>query len=408
VGAGLSGAVSDCFWDTETSGQGKSAGGTGKTTGEMQEIQTYQGAGWDFVGVEDGTCETWQMPEGGGYPVLAIFNGYTPPQLQGSGTGEDPYLICDARELGAMVHYSPSAHYRLAASIDLSGIRWGAAIIPWFGGTLDGNGHTISHLTINGGSYLGLFGQLGSGAGVKDLGIVDVNIAGSGNYIGGLVGYNYYGSITASYSTATVSGKDYVGGLVGYKYYGTITSSYSTGTVSGSDSVGGLVGYNYGTVTRCYSTGAVNGTGTYVGGLVGYNNGGTVTGCFWDLQTSGQTASDGGIGLPTVVMQIEDVFVAFGWDFVGESENGTENTWAICEGLDYPKLAWQFVIGDYNGDGYTDFMDFCILAEHWLQSEPPEASFYCGDGGRDLTNDGLVDFGDLMEFADNWLTGMAP
>jgi hypothetical protein len=94
-----------------------------------------------------------------------------------------------------------------------------------------------------------------------------------------------------------------------------------------------------------------------------------------------------------------------GWDFVGESTNGTEDIWAICEGLDYPKLAWQFVIADFNGDGQTDFMDFCIFSQRWLGSD---SSFWCGGGGKDLTNDGFVDFGDLMEFAQSWLTGTAP
>jgi len=95
-------------------------------------------------------------------------------------------------------------------------------------------------------------------------------------------------------------------------------------------------------------------------------------------------------------------FLEAGWDFVGESQNGTGNIWAICEGLDYPKLAWQFVIADYNGDGHTDFMDFCIFAQRWLGTD---SSFWCGGGGTDLTNDGKVDFNDLKELAENWLWG---
>jgi hypothetical protein len=60
------------------------------------------------------------------------------------------------------------------------------------------------------------------------------------------------------------------------------------------------------------------------------------------------------------------------------------------------------VVGDFDGDGYTDFLDFCILAEHWLGTD---SSFWCGGGGTDLTNDGLVDFEDVMVFAENWLSG---
>jgi hypothetical protein len=91
-------------------------------------------AGWDFVAErENGLHEVWQMREEGGYPVLAVFNGYTPPRLQGAGTMEDPYLISNAEELGAMVYhidYSSFAYYRLTTSIDLSGIRWGVAVVP--------------------------------------------------------------------------------------------------------------------------------------------------------------------------------------------------------------------------------------------------------------------------------------
>ena len=48
-----------------------------------------------------------------------------------------------------------------------------------FRGVFDGHGHTISHLTITGtGSLVGLFGLLGFGAEVKELGVVDVNTPG--------------------------------------------------------------------------------------------------------------------------------------------------------------------------------------------------------------------------------------
>jgi len=50
---------------------------------------------------------------------------------------------------------------------------------------------------------------------VKNLGVVDVNIVGSDDYVGGLVGYNSSdGTVTDCYSTATISGASTVGGLV--------------------------------------------------------------------------------------------------------------------------------------------------------------------------------------------------
>ena len=51
-----------------------------------------------------------------------------------------------------------------------------------FTGIFDGNNHKISNLTITGEGYLGLFGVLESGAEVKNLSVVDVNITSSGKH----------------------------------------------------------------------------------------------------------------------------------------------------------------------------------------------------------------------------------
>jgi len=53
VGWNLYSTVSDSFWDTQTSGQATSAGGTGKTTTEIQDITTFSGAGWDIIAVNN-------------------------------------------------------------------------------------------------------------------------------------------------------------------------------------------------------------------------------------------------------------------------------------------------------------------------------------------------------------------
>jgi hypothetical protein len=158
------------------------------------------------------------------------------------------------------------------------------------------------------------------GAGeVRNLGLVDVNLFGSGNRAGGLAGENFIGSITNCYSTGTVSGDRAVGGLVGsngflYLKPDKITSSYSSCSVSGN---------------------------LYVGGLVGDNWGGTVTRCFWDTETSSQATSAGGTGKTTAEMQTVTTFLEAGWDFVDETANGTEDIWWINEGQDYPRLWWE-------------------------------------------------------------------
>ena len=51
VGEDDGGTVSNSFWDTETSGQDTSDGGTGKTTAEMKNIATFSGETWDIIAV---------------------------------------------------------------------------------------------------------------------------------------------------------------------------------------------------------------------------------------------------------------------------------------------------------------------------------------------------------------------
>ncbi len=74
--------ISNCFWNIETSGQSTSAGGTGKTTAEMQDIATYTSVAtygldtpWDFVGNpfdDTGAEDYWDIDgtTNSGYPFL--------------------------------------------------------------------------------------------------------------------------------------------------------------------------------------------------------------------------------------------------------------------------------------------------------------------------------------------------
>jgi hypothetical protein len=198
-------------------------------------------------------------------------------------------------------------------------------------------------MTITGGSYLGLFGYLGDRAKISNLGLEAVQVTGLGNCIAGLTGVNGYGStITTSYSTGTVTGITSVGGLVG-RNRGSVNTSYTVARVSGNERVGGFVGSNRGSIATCYSTGVVNGVQS-VGGLVGWDSSDSnVTSSFWDTETSVQTTSAGGEGKTTAEMQMASTFLEAGWDFVDETANGTDDTWWILEGQDYPRLWWELL-----------------------------------------------------------------
>ncbi|MCU0917015.1 MAG: hypothetical protein MUC88_21000, partial [Planctomycetes bacterium] len=317
----------------------------------------------------------------------------------GRGEPNDPYQIATAADLIALGETPDDydKHFVLTADVDLDPNLPGRKVFDKaviasdtdpseysgfngtpFTGVFDGRGHVISHLTMRGEDYVGLVGQMSWSATVKNMGVVDVNIAGSGLFVGGLVGDNLQGAVTQCYSTGAVSGGRYVGGLVGLNdwttgrlaiYHATVTQCYSTVAVSGGDDVGGLVGTNArSSVNQCYSSGGVAGTGQNLGGLVGRNHGGSVIQCygtgtvagngqyigglvgqnsrdvlqsFWDMETSGQSTSSGGTGRTTAEMQTGTTFLDAGWDFVGETVNGPNDVWRIVEGLTYPLLSWQ-------------------------------------------------------------------
>jgi len=344
------GVVTASFWDVQASGQATSDGGAGLTTAQMQMASTF--LIWGRC-AEEGV---WTIDQGKDYPRLSWENRPGQPIrplragdfLIGAGTENEPYLIYTADDLN-LVGLFPcdlDKHFKVMADIDMSGfdgkegrpafniiasdsdtVKSGFQGTP-FTGVFDGNGHTISHLTIVGDGHVGLFGRLESGAEVKDLGVVNVNIIGAGTYVGGLVGTNY-GSVTQCYTTGTVSGSSHVGGMVGQNG-GVIKNSYSLTSANGDNYVGGLAGRSYGRITNCYSTGIVVGN-DHFGGLLAYN-GGSVTGSLWDTQTSGQAASAGGTPKTTAEMQMASTFLGWGC---------TPALWTIHEGIDYPRIAWE-------------------------------------------------------------------
>ena len=170
-------------------------------------------------------------------------------------------------------------------------------------------------------------------------------------YVGGLIGANM-GTVSKCYSTGSVTGNSSVGGLVGQnglvtsnRYPGTVRDSYSTASVTGEAGVGGLVGGNYvGVVSNSYSTGSVTGNSS-VGGLVGINweGTGTVNNSFWDIETSGQSASAGGTGKNTTEMKDIATFSGEGWNIIAVALNETNPSyvWNIVNNVTYPFLSWQ-------------------------------------------------------------------
>ena len=235
----------------------------------------------------------------------------------GSGTAEDPYLIAHASQLYNIKYYHFfGKHYKQIADIDLGGYfslgeGWdpiGNGESPFLG-VYDGDSHTISNLFINRPDQgdIGLFGAIGHGAEIRNVGLIDADVIGH-HYVGGLTAVNY-GLIINSYVIGKVSGTTYAGGLIGYNM-GSVTDSYFDGTVSHvkgyeTDEVeyaGGMVGDNSeeGSITGCYAKATVESEGPLIGGLAGGNLGSItdshaisdVTGSYY---VGGLTGNNGGI-----------------------------------------------------------------------------------------------------------------
>ena len=175
----------------------------------------------------------------------------------------------------------------LTDDIDLKGIDWTPIGIDYnhqYIGTFDGNGKTITGLTVTGSDrYTGLLGFI-KGT-VKNVVLTEINIT-SGTFVGGVAGWSFGGNIENCSVSGSVSGSD-VGGVVGYQQGGSITGCSSSATVKGTQRAGGVAGAtNSGaTLTACYATGDVtvenDGTNnSHAGGVVGYNGGGTLTACY--------------------------------------------------------------------------------------------------------------------------------
>ncbi|WP_280109916.1 S-layer family protein, partial [Azospirillum sp. B506] len=146
----------------------------------------------------------------------------------------------------------------------------------------------------DGGAKLGLFGVVDTAGSIRNIGLTDVTITGTGAQAGSLVSENS-GTIVNAYATGTVTGGTGVGGLVG-RNTGSITQSHAAVAVTGDANVGGLIGNSQnGTVSEAYATGTVNGA-TAVGGLIGISQDGTVSKAYATGTVNGATAVGGLIG----------------------------------------------------------------------------------------------------------------
>ncbi len=307
-----------CTYEKGEAGQGSQEGwiemkkceytenGNAITCWEANVVPGYEITKLRANGTEERNLSAAITPEAGKFYDITLDKdkGYTDD-------GQGNYIVTTAEGLKAVADIANNGNLginiTLTENINLTDMEWtpiGTNYNNAYTGIFDGNGHTITGLTVTGSDqYAGLFGRIGSGGTVKNVVLEGVQITSDNSLgsVGGVAGYSYgnieYCSVSGSVS---VSGISDVGGVVGYQVGGSITGCSSSATVKGTQRAGGMAGVtNSGaSLTGCYATGDVtvenDGTNnSHAGGVVGYNGGGTLTACY-------ATGSVTGIGSGTI------------------------------------------------------------------------------------------------------------
>ncbi|MDD6319939.1 MAG: hypothetical protein PUA63_03640 [Oscillospiraceae bacterium] len=134
--------------------------------------------------------------------------------------------------------------------------------IPTFGGTFEGQGHTIQNIKLEqDGSVQGFFRYIQEGAVVRNLTLSgQISPAGTRADAGGFAGINA-GTIENCTFRGIVSGSTRVGGFAGDNTVtGVITGCASNGSIYGNHFVGGVAGQNDGVITNCTNDSTINTT----------------------------------------------------------------------------------------------------------------------------------------------------
>ena len=163
----------------------------------------------------------------------------------------------------------PSLNCTLTADIDLTGKEWTPiGMSRGYNGIFDGQGHTITGLTISPSEdAAALFHNINGDGKVMNLQLKDVT----------------YNGVTAMGGIAHGNG----GTIIACSVTGTLTNTTNNGHV------GGIAATNLGTITACWFSGTITG-GSSIGGIAGSNTNagsynGKITACYW----SGEEISNG-------------------------------------------------------------------------------------------------------------------
>lgn len=192
--------------------------------------------------------------------------------LSGSGTAQDPYLVTSAADLQSLskavnhnTKYTVSKkafegkYFRQTADIDMAEVQnfepIGIATSSTFCGIYDGNGHSISNLTVNrrDNQNTGLFGIMGKQTALLNLTFINPTLSSTKTYTGTAAAQSAGIIRNVKVQGADISGStSYVGGVVGSST-GIIDNVWCSGSVSANSFLGGIVGASNGHIYNAYS-----------------------------------------------------------------------------------------------------------------------------------------------------------
>ena len=439
--------ISNCFWDMDTSLLTTSAGGTGKTTPEMQDIQTYLDANWRISA--DVLWYYWYQPVDD-YPKISWEPAVKVPDLAGFDHAEadavisqmglttgqvifqfneelDPEIVVGQypaaglnRKPGTLVHLVVTAntprHYSGGT---------GTVSTPY----LIGGINDLLTLANNTSDYHKAFNLI-TDIDMADWCLITAVIAPDTSTAGGYQGQVFTGKFNGDDHRIlnlefypNISGREYTGlfGNVGAlseisnliiengytdnrwdtnyhsllcaANYGLITECTVSGLIKGGSYVGGVSGLNKGTISQCYSTVDIQGRDR-IGGLCGYNEYGTIM----YSHVSGQIGGNNYIGSFAGYVQGGTVTESYATGFT----SGVSNVGGFVGRAESQSINDSYALGDVEASGayaggFVGSTNYGTIARSYARGEV--------SGNNDVG--GFVGYGYRDTISNSYSTGAA-
>lgn len=278
------------------------------------------------------------------YPELAVS------EFEGEGTETNPYkikslddliLLSDRVNTSEELNYGTTTKYArvylgkyfsMENDIDMSNYRFDPIGADWqhqFAGTFDGNGHTITGLTINTGSkgYAGLFGKADTLSVIKNVKFDKATVENAGYYAGVVCAWSLGNITNCSVTNSVVSNTGNTGAAgitaLGQNIY---DCSVTTSNITGAGGyAAGVAGQVSGEIKNCYAVNVLVRAGgvteTYPsGGVVGSLYKGKAENCYFSGTVDGRYQSNlsiGGVAGTCFLGSIDRCYATgsvYGWD----------------------------------------------------------------------------------------------